>query len=682
MILQKTLSSMKRLINRIHFPAWSAPLAMLGVCILAFGLLIPRLGFYWDDWETMLVGKMYPLSEYWKFFSDNRPLSAWTYILFTSFLGTRPLAWQIFSLLLRWLSVASMAWAFSCLWPNHRRQVTYAALLFAVYPIFVQQPISVTYHQDWTEYILFFISLGAMIQAERKPRYFGWFTALALLAFLLDLAISEYFLGEQFLRPVLLWLVVPAVGMSTRKRLWKVFKHWLPYLLVFIAFIIWRVVFSFEVSATNSPVLLFELVHKPLAAIQTLAEMAGQDLLYIFVSSWYKTLTPDLIDLRSSASILAILVSIITALVVAFFLARWDVKTDSDAKWQRQAALIGFLGALFGVMPIWATGRHVDLNLLHTDRFADVSMFGAALLVVAILEWLLKNDRQRLVVLSILIGLAVGLHLRTANDYRWSWTTQTRFYWQLFWRAPEIQPGTAIVSENEIAPFVSPSYAINMLYHQPGDTRQFAYLLYKLGRDNFSNPEKLKQGLPLNEKFREFTFTGNSLNSLVVFYNPPNCLWVLSPADQQDPSLSLKVREALSISNLSRIGTDQASAQQPFADVFGSELEHGWCYLYQKADLARQTGDWQTVVKLGDQALAQGFLLGNSPHEWLPFIEGYLRTSQWQKAEDATVANYGKDHAYQGRLCKLWNDANPVDANGKTAYQAVVKQLECPPAAK
>jgi len=29
---------------------------------------------------------------------------------------------------------------------------------------------------------------------------------------------------------------------------------------------------------------------------------------------------------------------------------------------------------------------------------------------------------------------------------------------------------------------------------------------------------------------------------------------------------------------------------------------HGWCYYYQKANLARQQGDWEQVIALGREA--------------------------------------------------------------------------------
>jgi len=60
----------------------------------------------------------------------------------------------------------------------------------------------------------------------------------------------------------------------------------------------------------------------------------------------------------------------------------------------------------------------------------------------------------------------------------------------------------------------------------------------------------------------------------------------------------------------------------PPAVVFGTEPPHGWCYYYEKADLARQRGDWDQVWNLGDQALDKGFAPQDAI-EWVPFLQAY-----------------------------------------------------------
>ena len=43
---------------RIHLREWTAPAALLGACLLAFGLTIPWLGLYADDWPFVYVNHL------------------------------------------------------------------------------------------------------------------------------------------------------------------------------------------------------------------------------------------------------------------------------------------------------------------------------------------------------------------------------------------------------------------------------------------------------------------------------------------------------------------------------------------------------------------------------------------------------------------------------------------------
>jgi hypothetical protein len=54
--------------------------------------------------------------------------------------------------------------------------------------------------------------------------------------------------------------------------------------------------------------------------------------------------------------------------------------------------------------------------------------------------------------------------------------------------------------------------------------------------------------------------------------------------------------------------------------VFGNEPERGWCFYYQKADLARQRGQWEEIPALLKDALKNGYY-PEDPLEWMPFLQ-------------------------------------------------------------
>ncbi|NPV84593.1 MAG: hypothetical protein HPY45_01110 [Anaerolineae bacterium] len=672
---------------RVKFSLRWYVLALLAVCLLAFGLLIPRLGFYWDDFETILLIKQYPLAEFWRYFGANRPLAGWTYVLVSPLLGTRPLVWHIFTLALRWLSVLGMWWAFASLWPRCRFVVGWAAMLFAVYPIFVQQPIAVAYHQHWMAYLLYFLSLGLMIRATRHPRHGVLLTILAVVAQILNLVIFEYFYGVELLRPFLLWLVFEGSTKDRGKRLLLAVKHWLPYLVVMVAFLGWRVYFAATApSDTDRPVLLFDLLKQPFATLLWLLQMALQDMLFILVTGWYRTLQPQMVELAANFSALVWLVVVVSAIGVMFFLNRFEeeggqVESGEEKRFIYQMAWVGLLAVFLGTLPVWMTGRQSSLLAQNADRFSLVSMFGASLVLTAVIWWLIARKFQRALIFGILIGLSVGLHLRVANEYRWSWVAQQRVYWQLFWRAPAIEPNTNILADDYLFSFVDPTFSFNLLYLQPsGGSTRLSYYFNLLDRHFEGNESAWLMGTQIRAERRQFNFSASSLDSLILFYNPPvtGCLWVLSAEDKDTPYLSSLVYKALPLVNLNRIRPQPASSDYPPREIFGNEPEHGWCYYYQRAELARQMQDWQQVVWLAEQARQKGYSPGEgvseSPHEWLPFIEGYLRLGFWQEAEQLTLAAYQSDAQYSQALCRLWQRAG----EGAPDVSGIRAALNCP----
>ena len=257
---------------QVKLNAWAVPAGLLALLIVSFGLFIPRLGFYWDDWPVILTGRLFGASGFWQFYQYDRPFSAWTYILTFPILGSTPIRWHIFTLLLRWGTSLALWWTLIRLWPGHRREGTWAAFLFAIYPVFTQQSISVAYSQHWICYFLYFISLGTMIQAYRlSPQNRRWFwplTALSLASSLLQLFTMEYFVGLELLRPIILWILAAEKQANLRQRAAAVFRTWLPYLLALSGFVLWRLfILKFPDEEANPPVLLIKMLSSPLESM-------------------------------------------------------------------------------------------------------------------------------------------------------------------------------------------------------------------------------------------------------------------------------------------------------------------------------------------------------------------------------------------------------------------------------
>jgi hypothetical protein len=186
----------------------------------------------------------------------------------------------------------------------------------------------------------------------------------------------------------------------------------------------------------------------------------------------------------------------------------------------------------------------------------------------------------------------------------------------------------------------------------------------------------LADGRPLKKLFRNFSFEGNSRDSVVIDYSTSlsRCLWVLSAEDLDNTVLPDLTRATIPTSNLSRIESAPRSPDYPPNDVFGSEPEHTWCYFFQKADLARQFGEWQKVSQIGDEAEQKGFQPQDA-NEWIPFIQGYAYSDQWDAAMDRMNKAFTMKQDMAPRLCRVFQRATvenppPIDFMGK------IEQLE------
>ena len=684
-----------RSLRSISFPAWSVPLVLLVLCVLAFGILINRLGLYWDDWAKLLSGRLWGMSSYWAYYAEDRPYSAWTHIVLTPLLGYNPLPWQIFDLGMRFLTAWGAWRLLAGLWPAAKRQAALAAMLLVVYPVFDQQAIAVTFHQQWMQYALFTFSLALSVQAERRRRFFWLLTLLALSFSAGQLLITEYFVGVELVRLPILWVLAGESEKTFGRRALKTLLRWLPYAALLAVYVIWRLFFiKLTGSDPYKATVLFSLFSHPFPALLDLGKMAFVDSFYVLVTSWAQALDIGLALAVPASTVFTWGVGFAAALISGLYLARMQGESESDQsnsrQWMLQVLLIGTVGVLGGCLEAWLTGRRV-IDDVHANRYAMPAMLGASLIWLAAIERLGRGQRQKAVILSCLVGLAVIFQLRTLQDFSTIWKNQLDFYWQLSWRAPMIAPDTALLSENDLFPnqgMFSSSAALNLAYPQSqanyGKLDYWIYPMNPLFKNNGAVNHPLN--VPLSTQFRTLIFGGQTPNSILVLYDPQriDCLWVLRPDETQNPLLPQITRQMLPASNLGRILPDSPGANFPPTDMFGSQPAQGFCYLYQKAELARQLGQWPQLLTLAETARQQ---FGNqwerykTPHEWLTFIEGYAQAGHWQDAGSLTydVRNIRKGE-YFPYICSTWQRmmGDTPDGSGKNeAYQAVAKELGC-----
>ena len=670
------------MLSKLRFPEKTFPWALLVTCLLAFGVFLPWLGFYWDDWPVILMSKFFGVNAFAEFYKYDRPFSAWTYIVTTPLLGLSPLAWQIFALLLRWLTGLFYWLTLRRLWPNRVREPAWVAVLFLIYPVFTLQFISVAFSQHWICALLYAFSLWAMLRALAPSRMSWLWLTLSLAASALQLWTMEYFLGMEIFRYVVLWLALnsddpranPASGDSEKGRLRSFLRLAWPYALVLISYIIWRLFIYHPPLDDPNPVrFLQDLRTQPVTGLLTIGQIIVRDLIYMLLQIWAEILAPARVEFTSKFFLFAASFSILTAGLIGFYLSRLQLPESgkkTSRSWPSQALWVGLLGVLLGALPGWLTYRQV-LTQPYGNRISLPALFGLALLMVALLEWLSSNHpRRKLLVFSVLCGVSVYAHLFVADYYRSAWESQKNFYWQLAWRVLELAPGTALLSDSEVVPAAgsySTASAINLIYADKFPVGEFPYWFFNMSQSFASQVENLKAGKNLRQNFRTWRFRGDSENILLVDYNGTSCLRLFQPADPLNESLNPVLKQALPNINLSRIEAGASHPRTPPAIIFGLEPAHNWCYYYQKANLARQQADWKQVIALGKEAEKLGLQPADAS-EWLPFADAYVQVGDLQSAIILTDKIKTRDRRLLPLLCQSWQ-----------SHPEILETLSCSP---
>lgn len=643
------------------------PFLFLTVGLLAYGVFIPWLGFYWDDWPVILMGKFFSADAFIDFYVYDRPFSAWTYIVSLPLLGLRPFTWQLFTLLLRILTGLFFWLTLRRLWPQQRIQTAWMAIIFLLHPVFTLQFISVAFSQHWTCAVLYAFSLWAMLLAfeNGRQRWLWWILSLGASA--LQLLTMEYFVGMEIFRYVLIWLIIGSHD-STRQRLSVFIRRALPFILVLTSYVIWRM-FLFEVPQEDPNPLRFlqDLGTQPLTALVTITQIILQDLLYMLFQVWANILDASRLIVNSKFFLFSLLFSAFVAVGLALYFTTFGSKGEEpippSSAWTKQALWVGLLATLLGALPGWITYRQA-LTQPYGNRIAIPALLGLGILTVALAEWLSQNHNRKLILLSILCGIAVFSHLHMADNFREAWNNQRSFYWQLYWRIPALQPGTALLSDSEVilgAGDYSTISGVNLIYATEFDAQNFPYWFFNMSQRFNPQMKRLISGRSIGRTFRSWHFEGDPNAVLLVNNSVDSCMQILSPDQPQNHPPSSLLSVVLPLVNFDRIVSQPSTPSIPPAEIFGREPRHTWCYYYQKASAAHQAGDLGEAVALLAEADQQGYEPVNKS-EWLLFVDAYRRMDNFSAAEELTNRINSRDPRLTSILCAYWSSQDSLPA--------------------
>ena len=145
------------------------------------------------------------------------------------------------------------------------------------------------------------------------------------------------------------------------------------------------------------------------------------------------------------------------------------------------------------------------------------------------------------------------------------------------------------------------------------------------------------------------------------------------------PNLPIELVSAIHLSDMQNILPDANPPVIPPAKFFGNEPPHTWCYFFEKIELAKQTGNWQKVIDIRNQAEESGFtpLL---PTEELPLLEAYTHTNQYDLAIQLTQNLAEANPDFYSGLCHVWKRSIhelPPETEVRPKINSLLAQLKC-----
>ncbi|MBI5823278.1 MAG: hypothetical protein HZB18_04570 [Chloroflexi bacterium] len=649
---------MKEKLNQLLQKPITIPALLLVLVFLAYGLLIPWMGFYWDDWPFAWFLKFFGPAEFIEAFRPFRPLLGPIFTMTTTLFGGHPLVWQILGLIIRFL-LGLEAWSlFRKVWPTRQESALWVVLLFTVYPAYGQQWVALTHVNQELIPLLFllasFIVTAHLLRNRRNTKYL---LPLAILLQALGLFSTEYFFGLEILRFFFILAIFAETIADKKELMKKAGLQWLPYLTVWAVNAAWTYSYHQSTAYNSYKINAFSML-SPLALIN---EFIATLSLSGF-TSWLAAFNIFAAVDGSATQIIAFAIFLVTGFIVFFVMQgrnEEQLATQNSqlatVSWGWWAMTIGLVAIFAGRLPSWAAGLPLKIEFDY-DRFFISIMLGASLFIVGLADLTLREGRAKLVFLSILIGISTAHQFTVANTYRRDWANQQDFFWQLAWRIPALEKNTALLTYELPLQYVSDlqlTAPLNWIYAPELSGRTIPYVLYYL-KTRFETPA-LKANESVELQYRTVNFNGSSSNSVVIYKEADGCLRVLDPIygnAETVPGANIYLINAIALSNPGLIQTD---APELILDktLFGAEPAHGWCYFYAKAEIARQQNDWEQVVKFYNQSQQNG-LSASMPVENLPFIEAFALTGDMDTAIKLTERTARAQKILCPALSTLW----------------------------
>jgi hypothetical protein len=661
--------------KRMRHALYSA-IAIIIIGGLAYLPNIQHFGYFNDDWYLMYAANAAGADVFKDIYRIDRPARAIVMSLAYSLFGLNPLYYNLSAFFFRVVGALAFLWILRKLWPGQRTATTMMSLLFLIYPGFLSTPNAIDYQSQQISLCLAFISIAASLQALISTRRWvksTWWLVTTLTAGIY-LSLVEYFLGLEVLRVGILALLEFRKPGSLWQKVTTTLMRYLTLSVGTLGFLVWRF-FFFESArkATDLGAQLAQFSNSPIRTLVGWGVTILQDSFEATFLAWGVPLSGVWSIFLRLREMLAGGLIVLIGVSLAWYLFHHETQEEAQAGnlWYTEATWLGLVTVIAGFLPVAMVNR--EANFFSFSRYMLASAAGAVIFLTGVI-FQFKGKTTRLGAITLLVTTSLLTHhLNGILAARRTEGTHA-FWWQVYWRIPQIQPGTTLVANYSHAP-IEEEYLIwgpaNLIYHpqsvQPQELKTGISSIV-LTRDNLTAIQLKRQPDLINRRSILVTI---DYGNILILTQPTSasCVQVL---DGRLPLLSeyeqYDIILASSASNVGLILLHETTPPPPEV-IFGPEPQHEWCFYYEKASLAYQQGDWHTVIHLGQKARKEG-LSAADPVEWLPFIQAAALIGD--REELLTLAPKVKRSPYvKAQACHVLSQTENISAEMKQFIETI-----------
>ena len=531
-------------LRRVHTIAIGS---LCAIATLVYGTFIRSVGFYWDDWPVIWVYNALGSQGVTRYFAGNRPFSGWIYARLAPLLGISPVGWQAANVGVRCLASVVLYLLFCELWPKRKDVAWLVAALVLLYPGFTQQAIALTYLSQNFSFFLFVTSLLLTVLALARPRYKWLFLLLSLGSGIWSYLITEYFVGLEFVRLVIIYLCAFNQGSLDRKKLRQVLLKWSPYAAAWAAYIVWRSFLFHEIhynpiADKNVSYLLSRALHNPFKEVGALVLNAIHNVTMGTLYAFLRPFMAGAISPSGGAGILSWVIGFAVVGISLFTLRRLALggksvgtienSSESSRSFFWGGVAVTAVGLCFGGLP-FISGQSTFFApiLSFGDRFTYPFILPACVGFACFLATALKGKRSKAIVLSLILFAFSAYQAQCMNSYRHDWLGQKSLFWQLAWRFPGVKAETTIFVDGlseSVGSGETPGL-LDMLIQADDHTGKLDYMMFDLRRLPEGKPSYKPSALVIRH-LRSFQFIGSTSESVVSWLSPDGTLRVVTPS--------------------------------------------------------------------------------------------------------------------------------------------------------